>query len=85
MALWRETGRVEKYSDGLFYDASWIAVYIGQGVFPERHDPRTRLPTPEQISRALVTLRQAVLEEVSAMPSHREFLTGNARRLADGP
>jgi tryptophan halogenase len=85
MALWRETGRVEKYSDGLFYDASWIAVYIGQGIFPERHDPRTRLPTPEQISRALVTLRQAVLEEVSAMPSHREFLTGNARRLADGP
>src|SRR6185312_2172927 len=28
MALWREAGRVEKYSDGLFYDASWIAVYI---------------------------------------------------------
>ena len=34
MALWRETGRIEKYSDGLFYDASWIAVYLGQGVMP---------------------------------------------------
>src|SRR6478736_542447 len=27
--LWRETGRIEKYADGLFYDASWIAVYLG--------------------------------------------------------
>jgi tryptophan halogenase len=26
MALWLETGRVEKYSDGLFYDASGSAV-----------------------------------------------------------
>ena len=85
MALWRETGRVEKYSDGLFYDASWIAVYIGQGVWPQRHDPRTRLPAPEQIGRALSRLREAVLEETAAMPGHREFLTANARRLAAAP
>jgi tryptophan halogenase len=85
IALWRETGRVEKYSDGLFYDASWIAVYIGQGVWPEQHDPRTRLPTAEQVSRALGRLREAVVEEVAAMPGHREFLTANARRLAEAP
>jgi tryptophan halogenase len=85
MALWREAGRIEKYSDGLFYDASWIAVYIGQGIWPQRHDPRTRLPTAEQIDRALHTLRAAVLDEVEAMPGHREFLAANARRLAATP
>jgi tryptophan halogenase len=85
MALWLETGRVEKYSDGLFYDASWIAVYLGQGVWPRRHDARTRLPAPEQIARALGRLRQAVTEEVAAMPGHREFLAANARRLAEAP
>jgi tryptophan halogenase len=82
MALWRETGRVEKYSDGLFYDASWIAVYIGQGVWPERHDPRAQLPQPAQVMRAMEGLRDAIAREVAAMPGHRAFLTANAHRLA---
>ncbi len=85
MALWRETGRVEKYADGLFYDASWIAVYLGQGVVPERHDARTALPNPEQIARALGALQDAIREEVAAMPGHREYLVSRAERLAAAP
>jgi tryptophan halogenase len=85
MELWRKTGRIEKYSDGLFYDASWIAVYIGQGIWPERHDSRTVLPAPEQIARAIDRLRQAILDEVAAMPCHRAFLAANAARLAATP
>jgi tryptophan halogenase len=82
LALWREAGRVEKYSDGLFYDASWIAVYLGQGVMPERHDARAQLPDPTQVRRAMGALRQAIVSEVAAMPGPREFLAGNAARLA---
>jgi tryptophan halogenase len=85
MALWREAGRVEKYSDGLFYDASWIAVYIGQGVLPERHDPRAQLPDPAQVARAMGGLREAIVREVAAMPGHREFLAANDQRLAAAP
>jgi len=83
MELWRETARVEKYADGLFYDASWIAVYLGQGVVPERYDPRVALPDPARISRAMGSLRTAIDGEVSAMPGHREFLTAAAERLAE--
>jgi tryptophan halogenase len=82
MALWREAGRIEKYSDGLFYDASWIAVYIGQGVMPERHDARTQLPDPAKDARAMNALREAIVAEVGAMPGHREFLAANSARLA---
>ncbi len=85
MALWRATGRVEKYADGLFYDASWIAVYLGQGVMPERHDPRTALPNPDQLARALDSLRDAIRREVEAMPGHREYLVSRAERLAEVP
>src|SRR5690606_21884283 len=85
MALWRETGRVEKYADGLFYDASWIAVYLGQGVMPERHDPRTALPNPDQLARALDSLREAIRREVAAMPGHREYLVSRTERLAAAP
>jgi len=85
MALWREAGRIEKYSDGLFYDASWIAVYIGQGVLPARHDTRAQLPDPNQVARALQGLRSAIEREVAAMPGHRALLTENAQRLAPAP
>jgi tryptophan halogenase len=85
MALWRQSGRVEKYSDGLFYDASWIAVYLGQGIVPERHDARAQLPDPAQVARAMNGLREAIVAEVGAMPGHREFLTANAERLAAAP
>lgn len=85
MALWRETGRVEKYSDGLFFDASWIAVYLGQGVKPERHDPRASLPDPMQLTRAMASLRRAIDAEVADMPGHRAFLAARAERLAEAP
>jgi tryptophan halogenase len=85
MALWRQAGRVEKYSDGLFYDASWIAVYLGQGIVPERHDARAQLPDPAQVARAMNGLREAIVAEVGAMPGHREFLAANAERLAAAP
>lgn len=83
MELWRRAGRIEKYSDGLFYDASWIAVYVGQGLMPERHDARTRLGDPERIDTAFKRLKQAIAREVSAMPSHIEFLERNSARLAE--
>ncbi len=85
LALWRDAGRLERYSDGLFYDASWIAVYIGQGFLPERHDPRVALPDPAQVARAMSAFQDAIRKEVAAMPGHREYLTARAERLAAAP
>ncbi len=82
MALWRNTGRVEKYGEGLFFDASWIAVYLGQGIVPERHDPRAGIPNPAQVSRAMGQLKSEIAGTVAAMPGHRDFLHMRADRLA---
>ena len=83
--LWRETGRVERYADGLFFDASWIAVYLGQGVLPRRHDPRTAIPDPARVEQAMASLHDAIREHVAAMPGHRAYLTARAERLAVEP
>ena len=83
MELWRDAGRIEKYSDGLFYDASWIAVYLGQGVLPERHDPRAALPRPEQVAGALSQLERAIGDVVAQMPGHVDYLQRQAERMAD--
>ena len=47
--LFRRRGRVAKYREGVFLDASWIAVYIGQRVIPEGHDMRADLPAADAV------------------------------------
>ncbi|WP_271077247.1 tryptophan halogenase family protein [Aurantiacibacter sp. MUD61] len=83
MELWNRAGRIEKYSDGLFYDASWIAVYLGQGIVPKRHDARAALPDPERVAAAMKTLRGAIENEVSSLPMHANYLQDDASRLAE--
>ena len=83
LELWRKAGRIEKHSDGLFYDASWIAVYLGQGLLPECHDPRAAMIDRGALVRATEHLRTAVTSEVAAMPRHSDFLRAEAARLAE--
>ncbi len=82
MELWKRTGRVAKYSEGLFYDASWIAVYLGQNIQPEATDPRIGIPDPNGLARALSSLKDAIAAEVAAMPDHRAYLHSHSGRLA---
>lgn len=82
LELWRKAARIEKYSDGLFYDASWIAVYVGQGMLPDRHDPRTQLADPGRVAGALQRLKGTIDGHVAAMPGHLDYLRKEAARLA---
>jgi tryptophan 7-halogenase len=82
MELWRRTGRVAKYGEGLFFEPSWVAVYLGQGIFPEGWDSRAAMPDSPALSRALNALHQEITKFVDAMPGHREFLNKRAERLA---
>lgn len=83
MELWRRTGRVAKYGEGLFFEPSWIAVYLGQGIVPEGWDTRAALPDAPALDRAMGSLEREIGELVLAMPGHRQFLTERAERLAD--
>jgi tryptophan 7-halogenase len=85
MELWKRTGRVAKYSEGLFYDASWIAVYLGQNIKPDVIDPRVAIPDQSGVARALSSLKNAIGVEVAAMPDHRAYLHARSERLAPQP
>ena len=82
LELWRNTGRVTKYSEGLFFEPSWVAVYVGQGLIPDRHDSRPGLLDRTKLARALDRLAQAVSKEAENMPRHRDFLRADPARMA---
>ncbi|KQZ66033.1 tryptophan halogenase [Sphingopyxis sp. Root1497] len=74
MALWKESGRVELYTEGLFLEASWIAVYLGQGVVPQGYDQRADIPPQDRIAASLAELGGAIRQRVAAWPDHAEYL-----------
>ena len=74
MELFRRRGRVVKYREGVFLDASWVAVYLGQRVIPEGHDLRADAPAPDSLIAGMVKLHGQIAQIASGMPDHAEYL-----------
>jgi tryptophan halogenase len=71
MELFRRRGRVVKHREGLFLDASWVAVYIGQRVLPESHDQRVDMLPQSVLLQNMESLRAAIRSKAERMPDHR--------------
>lgn len=82
LELWRESGRVEHYGEGLFLEPSWISVYLGQGIVPAGYDQRADHPSDERLGRALADLRAELARRAAAMPSHRAYLRSTGAMAA---
>jgi tryptophan halogenase len=74
MALWRTRARVEKYREGVFLEASWIAVYLGQGILPAGWDPRADTAPTASLLHSLETLRHEIAGDVATRSDHRAFI-----------
>ncbi len=72
--LFRRAGRVVKYREGVFLDASWIAVYVGQGIIPEGYDPRADLPDNDSLMRGMQALRAEIDATVAQVPEHLRYI-----------
>ena len=70
LELFRRRGRVVRYREGVFLDASWIAVYLGQHVIPQGHDIRADGPPADALLRGMETFRREVRALAETMPSH---------------
>lgn len=72
--LFRRRGRVVKYREGVFLDASWVAVYIGQGILPEGFDPRVATAPTASIAAGIDRLAQEIAASTARLPGHADQL-----------
>ena len=72
--LFREAGRVFRYDDELFSKPSWIAVCVGQNIYPKTVDPIVASLPPAQVNHSLNSMRAAMNQTAQKMPTHEEFL-----------
>lgn len=58
----------------LFHNPSWIAVYLGQNIVPERAPAMTRHRAEIPVSERMKSIRLAMSQAVEAMPTHDTFI-----------
>ncbi|HEX5160558.1 MAG TPA: tryptophan halogenase family protein [Steroidobacteraceae bacterium] len=75
LELFRERGVVVNYRVGLFYEPSWVAVYVGQRILPKRFDPLLDDTPLDDLRRHLGALRSAVQAAAKAMPTQADFIS----------
>jgi tryptophan halogenase len=72
--LWRLHGRVFREGAELFGVTSWVAVMLGQNIWPRRHDPIADTLDENKVSRAMAQMREGYSAAAKALPSQEEFL-----------
>jgi len=74
MELFRERGVVAQYREGMFLDASWLAVFFGQNVLPQRYDPASDRLAEHELADRMDRIRDDYAAAVQTLPSHDAFL-----------
>jgi tryptophan halogenase len=82
MDLFRSRGRVYRYEDELFQEASWVAVLLGQGVIPERADPITDIVPLDELQARLRHIKAMIRDGVERMPTHDQFIRAHCQAPA---
>ena len=72
--LFRHSGIVEDYKDGLFTPPSWLSVFLGQGLLPEHYHPGADSQPEDRLIADLEQFRTEIREQVEEMPSHERFV-----------
>jgi tryptophan halogenase len=79
--LFRCSGHVEQYRDGLFSPPSWISVFIGQGLIPEAYHPLADAAPIDRVVDELEAIEATIAETVEHLPVHSDVLA----QLAPSP
>ena len=74
MELFRQRGVVAPYREGMFLEPSWLAVYLGQRIVPERHDLRSEAVNDAELEARLASMEAACRDAAKSLPSHQDYL-----------
>jgi tryptophan halogenase len=75
----RSSGRVAPYGGDLFSKTSWLAVLMGQDIWPVRHDPLVDQHDIADIRGNLTQMRAAIRQAALTAPPHGEFIARHCK------
>lgn len=76
IALFKETGNINFVSGGIFDDANWFQVMVGQGIMPTSYNIEAGLPTDMQLRDLLHHVSSKKQQALAQFPDYKTFLQG---------
>ncbi|WAC49446.1 tryptophan 7-halogenase [Asticcacaulis sp. SL142] len=76
MAVFANSGRLIIEKGELFNETSWVAVMLGQGLYPKTYDPQADLIDADDIKATLDRMKSVIRNGVVTLPGHYEFIKG---------
>jgi tryptophan 7-halogenase len=80
--LFGTNGRLFRYEDELFSDASWTAVMMGQGLTPTAYDPLADTVDEHQVAHMLGRMVEVFDKTVLQMPTHADYIAQHCQGSA---
>jgi tryptophan halogenase len=77
--LFKSRARVARHEGQLFAEPSWVAVFLGQNIWPAHYDPAADAMDLDLVRRRFTQTRESIATTVSRMPTHRDFIDRNCR------
>ncbi len=75
----RHSARLVSPGPELFQNASWLAVYLGQGIIPQGYDPAVDERPHVDATRHLAQLRSVVAQAAAQAPTHQQFIDAHCK------
>ncbi len=74
LRLFEANGRVIEWDEESFFEADWVAAYLGQEVRPRHYDALADVPDAKLIRDRMTKIRKAIQAAVQTMPTHRAYI-----------
>ncbi len=81
VSQFRNSGRVVRYGAELFVTPNWLAVLMGQDIWPERYDPLVDQHDLEDLRRNLHEMRSVIHRTAEAAPKHVDYIARHCRAV----
>lgn len=72
--VYKATGRVPLLSEESYAEFSWVSIFNGLGVTPDRYDPLVDLLDPVRLQEGMALRRADIMKLIQTMPRHVDFL-----------
>jgi tryptophan halogenase len=72
--MYERTGNIIVVPADLFKEASWFAIYTGQGVHPTAYHPFADIPSDEELMRRFNLMAGDVQKRIRSFPTHDEYI-----------
>jgi tryptophan halogenase len=72
--LFATTGRIAMLEHETFLPASWLAIYAGLHIWPQRYEPIVEIFGGADLGARLKGMRESIRRSVETLPTHSTFL-----------